>query len=61
MPFGIASEFYKDGRYDLSWKAEDSTRVVDAKEFCDFYADQESKHPIVTIGDPFDQDDFDAY
>lgn len=56
-----ASEFYKDGKYDLSWKTGDSTRVVDAKEFCDLYADLVNKHPIVTIEDPFDQDDFEAY
>lgn len=56
-----ASEFYKDGKYDLSWKTGDGNRVVDSDGFIDIYADIISKHPIVTIEDPFDQDDFEAY
>ena len=56
-----ASEFYKDGKYDLSWKTGDGDRVVDSDAFIDIYADLISKHPIVTIEDPFDQDDFEAY
>ena len=56
-----ASEFYKDGKYDLSWKTGDKTRVVDSNEFCDIYADLVSKYPIISIEDPFDQDDFSAY
>lgn len=56
-----ASEFYKDGKYDLSWKTGDGTRIVDSNEFCDIYSDLISKYPIVSIEDPFDQDDFEAY
>lgn len=56
-----ASEFYKDGKYDLSWKTGDATRIVNSSEFCDIYADLVAKYPITTIEDPFDQDDFEAY
>lgn len=56
-----ASEFYKDGKYDLSWKTGDKTRVVDSKEFVEIYSELVSKYPIISIEDPFDQDDFEAY
>lgn len=56
-----ASEFYKDGKYDLSWKTGDGTRVLNADEFCTVFEDMINKYPIVSIEDPFDQDDFEAY
>ena len=56
-----ASEFYKDGKYDLSWKTGDGTRIVDTEGFIDIYEEITAKYPIVSIEDPFDQDDFAAY
>ncbi|CAI2368962.1 unnamed protein product [Moneuplotes crassus] len=56
-----ASEFYKDGKYDLSWKTGTGDRIVDTDGFIEIYDDISTKYPIVSIEDPFDQDDFEAY
>ena len=56
-----ASEFYKDGIYDLSWKDGTGERKMDSEEFNQVYSALAEKYPIVSIEDPFDQDDFSAY
>merc|ERR1719401_2340911 len=58
-----ASEFYKDGKYDLDFKNPDSPPEMKktAAEMIDYYKSWLSKYPFVSIEDPFDQDDWDAY
>uniref|UniRef100_A0A7S4WD97 Glucose-6-phosphate isomerase n=1 Tax=Alexandrium monilatum TaxID=311494 RepID=A0A7S4WD97_9DINO len=58
-----ASEFYKDGKYDLDFKNPDS-RPVDYKtgaEMAALYQNWFATYPFVSIEDPFDQDDWAAY
>lgn len=56
-----ASEFYVDGKYDLSFKTGKKDRMLSADQFIDHFANLMKKYPIVSIEDPFDQDDFAAY
>lgn len=56
-----ASEFYVDGKYDLSLKTGTKDRILNQDQMIDLYANMVDKYPIVTIEDPFDQDDFAAY
>lgn len=56
-----SSEFFIDGKYDLSKKTGKKDRVLDADAFIQHYAKLIKDYPIVSIEDPFDQDDFDAY
>eukprot|EP00419_Tripos_fusus_P009211 CAMPEP_0172661450 /NCGR_PEP_ID=MMETSP1074-20121228/4706_1 /TAXON_ID=2916 /ORGANISM="Ceratium fusus, Strain PA161109" /LENGTH=788 /DNA_ID=CAMNT_0013477219 /DNA_START=23 /DNA_END=2389 /DNA_ORIENTATION=+ len=58
-----ASEFYKDGKYDLDFKNPDS-KPEDWKlgsEMVGYYKDWFKNYPFVSIEDPFDQDDWAAY
>merc|ERR1719384_831327 len=60
-----ASEFWKAdiGKYDLDFKnpnSDDSMKKT-AAEMIDYYKGWLSKYPFVSIEDPFDQDDWDAY
>lgn len=56
-----ASEFYKDGKYDLDFKSEDSSDILTGQELGDYYKKIIEGFPIVTIEDPFDQDDWDNW
>lgn len=58
-----ASEFYDPElkKYNLSKKAGTNDRIVTGDELIDIYADLVKKYPIVSIEDPFDQDDFESY
>ncbi|KAF9625790.1 hypothetical protein IFM89_027122 [Coptis chinensis] len=59
-----ASEFLtKDGRYDLNFKKQpnDGAHVLTAQELRDLYKDFVRDFPIVSIEDPFDQDDWSAW
>jgi len=58
-----ASEFYKDGKYDLDFKNPESPPEMkkSAEEMIEYYKAWFSKYPFVSIEDPFDQDDWDAY
>ncbi|KDQ15581.1 hypothetical protein BOTBODRAFT_144999 [Botryobasidium botryosum FD-172 SS1] len=59
-----SSEFYKeDGRYDLDFKNpnSDPTKWLTGKELADHYLELVEKYPIVSIEDPFDQDDWEAW
>ncbi|KAJ7978808.1 Enolase [Quillaja saponaria] len=59
-----ASEFYtKDGRYDLNFKNQpnDGAHVHSAQLLCELYKDFVKEFPIVSIEDPFDQDDWSSW
>jgi len=52
-----ASEFYKEGQYDLSGEG----RVYDAKGFSDFLAQLCDQYPIISIEDGQDESDWDGW
>lgn len=56
-----ASEFLKDGKYDLDFKnkASDGSKALTGEELLGLYKKFCTDYPIVTIEDPFDQDDWD--
>jgi enolase len=56
-----ASEFYKDGKYDLDFKNPESKEAITSDELIEVYKGFTKDYPVVTIEDPFDQDDWDAY
>jgi enolase len=58
-----ASEFYKDGKYDMDFKNPDSdkSKWLSPSQLSDYYLNWFKKYPFVSIEDPFDQDDWDAY
>jgi len=60
-----ASEFYvpEDKTYNLGFKIDnpDPSLIKSQSDMIDFYDDITSRYPIVSIEDPFDQDDWDAY
>ena len=47
-----ASEFYHNGKYEVDGQTYDSSRLID------FYIEIIRKYPIVSLEDPFSQDDF---
>merc|ERR1712232_195204 len=60
-----ASEFYDAEKklYDLDFKNKDSAPEMKktAVQLIDYYKQWLSRYPLVSIEDPFDQDDWDAY
>jgi len=60
-----ASEFYteKDQKYDLSFKEENNngSQKISGDQLKDLYKSFASEYPIVSIEDPFDQDDWTHY
>eukprot|EP01005_Ploeotia_sp_CARIB1_P000108 NODE_110_length_1516_cov_1005.371490_g108_i0.p1 GENE.NODE_110_length_1516_cov_1005.371490_g108_i0~~NODE_110_length_1516_cov_1005.371490_g108_i0.p1 ORF type:complete len:437 (+),score=127.67 NODE_110_length_1516_cov_1005.371490_g108_i0:94-1404(+) len=54
-----ASEFYKEDKkqYDLAFKS-DTPNLITGSALCEMYADWSKNYPIVSIEDPFDQDDW---
>jgi len=60
-----ASEFYvpEDKTYNLGYKIEnaDPSFVKSKEQMLEFYKAIAGKYPIVSIEDPFDQDDWEAY
>lgn len=58
-----ASEFYKEKKYDLDFKNKDSKPAewLESDKLGELYGDFIANYPIVSIEDPFDQDDWDAY
>uniref|UniRef100_A0A8C3XSF8 phosphopyruvate hydratase n=1 Tax=Chelydra serpentina TaxID=8475 RepID=A0A8C3XSF8_CHESE len=57
-----ASEFYRDGKYDLDFKSpDDPSRYISASELGDLYQSFVRDYPVVSIEDPFDQDDWEAW
>lgn len=58
-----ASEFYVKGedKYDLDFKNDKSTSRLSQDELADLYKSFISDHPMVTVEDPFDEDDWSAW
>lgn len=58
-----ASEFYdaKANTYNLSQKTGANDRVISPDALLDIYDKLSANYPIVSIEDPFDQDDFASY
>ncbi|GAA6063195.1 hypothetical protein JCM10212_000497 [Sporobolomyces blumeae] len=58
-----SSEFYKDGKYDLDFKNpnSDPSKWLTGKELAENYNQLVDKYDIVSIEDPFDQDDWEAW
>ncbi|KAK7482646.1 hypothetical protein BaRGS_00026145 [Batillaria attramentaria] len=58
-----ASEFFKEGKYDLDFKNKDSdpSKWLTSDELSEIYKDFVANYPVVSIEDPFDQDDWEAY
>ncbi|TEB35414.1 enolase C-terminal domain-like protein [Coprinellus micaceus] len=58
-----SSGFYKDGGYDLDFKKpkSDPAKFITGKELADIYLGYVKKYPIISIEDPFDQDDWGAW
>ena len=52
-----ASEFYKDGKYNLV--GEDRTLTTD--ELIDYFEELVNKYPIISIEDPVDENDWDGF
>ena len=58
-----ASEFFADGKYNLDFKnaqAAESSKLTPT-ELLGVYAEYVAQYPVVSIEDPFDQDDWDGY
>ncbi len=58
-----ASEFYKEGKYDLDFKnpTSDPSKWLTGKELGSLYREFIANYPIVTIEDCFDQDDWENW
>jgi len=58
-----ASEFYdsKANKYNLTQKVDSKEREMSSDALLDIYDNLSKKYPIVSIEDPFDQDDFSSY
>merc|ERR1712055_1156789 len=58
-----ASEFFKDGKYDLDFKNKDSKPAdwITSDKLCDMYKGFVKDAPVVSIEDPFDQDDWEGW
>lgn len=58
-----SSEFYKDGKYDLDFKNPDSdaSKWLTGEQLADLYVSLVDKYPIVSIEDPFGEDDWESW
>ncbi|XP_076129645.1 beta-enolase-like [Alosa pseudoharengus] len=57
-----ASEFYKNGKYDLDFKSpDDPKRHITGEQLGDLYKSFIKKYPVQSIEDPFDQDDWENW
>ncbi len=52
-----ASEFYKDGKYELVGEG----RTLTTDELIDFYEELVNKYPIISIEDPVDENDWEGF
>ena len=52
-----ASEFYEDGKYNLSGEG----RKLTTEELVNFYEELVNKYPIISIEDPVDENDWDGF
>ncbi|ERE81920.1 alpha-enolase [Cricetulus griseus] len=57
-----ASEFFRSGKYDLDFKSpDDPSRHITPDQLADLYKSFIQEYPVVSIEDPFDQDDWEAW
>ncbi|KAM4600517.1 gamma-enolase-like [Polymixia lowei] len=57
-----ASEFFIEGKYDLDFKSPpNAARHISPQELADIYQGFVNNYPVVSIEDPFDQDDWPAW
>jgi enolase len=58
-----AAEFYKDGKYDLDFKNpnSDPKDYLTGSQLAEMYHGFIKDYPVVSIEDPFDQDDWESY
>ncbi|KAE9548653.1 hypothetical protein FO519_008131 [Halicephalobus sp. NKZ332] len=58
-----ASEFFKEGKYDLDFKNpnSDSSKWLTGDELADLYKSFIAEYPVVSIEDAFDQDDWENW
>ncbi|XP_057375560.1 enolase-like [Daphnia carinata] len=58
-----ASEFHKNGKYDLDFKnpASDPATYLESSKLAELYQEFIKEFPMVSIEDPFDQDDWAAW
>uniref|UniRef100_A0A3B4B0W5 phosphopyruvate hydratase n=1 Tax=Periophthalmus magnuspinnatus TaxID=409849 RepID=A0A3B4B0W5_9GOBI len=57
-----ASEFFMEGQYDLDFKSPPNVaRNISADELASIYQGFINNYPVVSIEDPFDQDDWEAW
>lgn len=58
-----SSEFYKDGKYDLDFKNpnSDPSKWITGQQLADLYSSLEKKFPIISIEDPFAEDDWEPW
>jgi len=58
-----ASEFWKEGKYDLDFKNKnsDGSQALTGQQLASLYGEFVRDFPIVIIEDPFDQDDWETY
>ncbi len=52
-----ASEFYQDGKYHLNTEG----KILTGPEMVDFFVDWCNKYPIISIEDPFHEDDWETW
>lgn len=55
-----ASEFFKDGKYDLNFKG-DVPDLKSGDEMIELYEQFVNEYGLISIEDPFDQDDWETY
>ena len=58
-----ASSFFKDGKYDLNFKikGKEGQDMISGEKLIEMYSDWANNFDIVSIEDPFDQNDWDSY
>ena len=58
-----ASEFFKNGKYDLDFKNPESKEAdwITSDQLGEMYKGFIKDYPVVSIEDPFDQDDWEGY
>ncbi|XP_007441409.1 beta-enolase [Python bivittatus] len=57
-----ASEFFRKGKYDLDFKSpDDPNRYISGEKLGELYQSFIQNYPVVSIEDPFDQDDWETW
>ena len=58
-----SSEFFKDGKYDLDFKTPESdpSKWLSGEQLADLYLSLMEKYPIVSLEDPFAEDDWETW